>query len=100
MINAFDELSSHLLLSAVYGSCTQSRTSEHLAFVLGPTISIFRGRWDEDYSSDDGGEAEDDSTHEDHDAEEEDTGSITLRIAISGVGSLRNLNSAIYSCLC
>ena len=128
MINAFDELSSHLFLSAVYGSCTQSRTSGHGHYVrcirarlydqraqgachthsrgLGgvdiwaESLLYSEGGGDEDYSRSDGIEAEDDSTgaSEDHDAEEQKRKSL-LRTAVSGVGSFRCLNSAIYLCL-
>lgn len=113
MINAFDELSSHLhttfsALSTALARNPARRSTDtvYLALVLGPTIGAPKARvilvleglevkiWgeredieekallssegghDEDYSSDDGSKAEDDSTHEDHDdAEEEGTDS-------------------------
>ena len=110
MINAFDELSSHLhttfsalSTSLAHNPARRNTDVVYLTLVLGPTIGAPKARvvlvleglevkiWgsreeieekallsskggdDEDYSSDDGSEAEGDSTHEDHDAEEEDT---------------------------
>jgi len=112
MINAFDELSSHLhttfsALSTALARNPACRSTDtvYLALLLGPTIGAPKARvilvlegldvkiWGEredveekallsseggadgDYSSNNRSEAEDDSTHEDHYGEEEDTDS-------------------------
>ena len=58
----------------IYGATGKTDTEEEV-------LLTSEGGDNEDYSSDDGSEAKDDSTHEDHDAEEEDTLADSITVA-------------------